>query len=472
MQPFYLSKNSSGFYKAYFVNTETGKVIATKSTHSTNKFEATQIASNWHLNGLPSARTTSCSNYKNNSVPSSGMDLQSIVNRLTRDEALELNAMITARFSFIPCGDVVNEKAVVQMTAGAAAVIEADIADTEPLPSVPKSNNANASEPIFLIEALTNFWDFENSEYVKKRQLRGFDIKQRNCKEKLGIVRRYWATYFDADRTVQSLTSRELDEFLLSLRRDRGLSADTVNKTMTAGNMAFEFLIKEGRLEKNPLTGVERFRVQSRKRGIPTETEMKQLMALDWDWTDSVYKLAFKVAALFGLRAGEISGLQVCDIDAVADLLYIRHSWNDTDKLKDTKNGDDRTIPIEHGIALELLANARRNPSYSDTSFVFWSSKVNEQPIWPSSFDDDFYIAMQKIGISEEQRKERNIVFHSLRHYCATQIAQRTSLEIAMKILGHRTEEMTRLYSAHETQTKLNNAKDVLTQGWKVLIAS
>ena len=371
MQPFYLSKNSSGFYKAYFVNTETGKVIATKSTHSTNKFEATQIASNWHLNGLPSARTTSCSNYKNNSALTSGMDLQSIVNRLTRDEALELNAMITARFSFIPCGDVVNEKAVVQMPAGAAAVIETGFADTEALSSVPKSDNANPSEPIFLIEALTNFWDFENSEYVKKRQLRGFDIKQRNCKEKLGIVHRYWATYFDADRTVQSLTSRELDEFLLSLRRDRGLSADTVNKTMTAGNMAFEFLIKEGRLEKNPLSGVERFRVQSRKRGIPTETEMKQLMDLDWNWTDSVYKLAFKVAALFGLRAGEISGLQVCDVDAVGDLLYIRHSWNDTDKLKDTKNGDDRTIPIEHGVALELLANARRNPSYSDTSFVF-----------------------------------------------------------------------------------------------------
>lgn len=471
MQPFYLSKNSSGFYKAYFVNIETGKVIATKSTHSTNKFEATQIASNWHLNGLPSARTTSCSNYKNNSALTSGMDLQSIVNRLTRDEALELNAMITARFSFIPCGDVVNEKAVVQMPAGAAAVIETGFADTEALSSVPKSDNANPSEPIFLIEALTNFWDFENSEYVKKRQLRGFDIKQRNCKEKLGIVHRYWATYFDADRTVQSLTSRELDEFLLSLRRDRGLSADTVNKTMTAGNMAFEFLIKEGRLEKNPLSGVERFRVQSRKRGIPTETEMKQLMDLDWNWTDSVYKLAFKVAALFGLRAGEISGLQVCDVDAVGDLLYIRHSWNDTDKLKDTKNGDDRTIPIEHGVALELLANARRNPSYSDTSFVFWSSKINNQPIWPSSFEDDFYIAMRKIGISEEQRKERNIVFHSLRHYCATQIAQRASLEIAMKILGHRTEEMTRLYSEHETQMKLNNAKEVLAQGWKLLTA-
>ena len=279
-------------------------------------------------------------------------------------------------------------------------------------------------------------------------------------------------TYFDKTRTVQSLTSRELDDFLMYLRTEKGLSADTVNKTMTAGNMPFEFLVKEGLIKANPMVGVERFKVTARKRGIPTETEMKQLIALDWNWTDSAYKLAFKVAALFGLRAGEISGLQVCDVDAVADLLYIRHSWNDVDKLKDTKNGDDRTIPIEHGVALELINNARRNPCYGDTSYVFWSFKVPEQPMWPSSFEDDFYRAMREIGISEEQRKERNIVFHSLRHFCATQIAQRASLEIAMKILGHRTEEMTRLYSEHETQMKLNNAKEVLSQGWAILGAA
>ena len=41
-----------------------------------------------------------------------------------------------------------------------------------------------------------------------------------------------------------------------------------------------------------------------------------------------------------------------------------------------------------------------------------------------------------------------------------------------MKILGHRTEEMTRLYSEHETQMKLNNAKEVLSQGWAILGAA
>ncbi|MDY3723202.1 MAG: tyrosine-type recombinase/integrase [Treponema sp.] len=460
MQPFYLAKNSSGYYKVCFVNTETGKVTNTKSTHSKNKFEANMIASSWVTKGAPEKRTSPSRAFNLQQADSSSIDLNSVAQRLTREEASLLIDLLNKRFDFVSSANCLNT------------------IPNNSVNLVPNVQSANAekvsdsTKPIFLIETLSNFWDFENSEYVKKRIARGYDIKQRNCKEKLGIVKRYWAKYFDADRTVQSLTSRELDDFLMYLRTEKKLSADTVNKTMTAGNMAFEFLIKEGLITSNPLSSVERFKVNAKKRGIPTETEMKKLMELNWDWTDSVNKLAFKVAALFGLRAGEISGLQVCDIDANADLLYIRHSWNDTDKLKDTKNGDDRIIPIEHGVALELLMNARRNPDYSDTSFVFWSPKVAGQPMWPSSFEDDFYIAMQKIGISEEQRKERNIVFHSLRHYCATQIAQRASLEIAMKILGHRTEEMTRLYSEHETQMKLNNAKEVLAQGWNVLIAA
>lgn len=460
MQPFYLAKNSSGYYKVCFVNTETGKVINTKSTHSKNKFEANMIASSWVTKGAPEKRTSPSRAFNLQQADSSSIDLNSVAQRLTREEASLLIDLLNKRFDFVSSANCLN-------------TIPNNSVNLVPNVQPTKAENVSGStKPVFLIETLLKFWDFENSEYVKKRIARGYDIKQRNCKEKLGIVKRYWAKYFDADRTVQSLTSRELDDFLMYLRTEKKLSADTVNKTMTAGNMAFEFLIKEGLITSNPLSSVERFKVNAKKRGIPTETEMKKLMELNWDWTDSVNKLAFKVAALFGLRAGEISGLQVCDIDANADLLYIRHSWNDTDKLKDTKNGDDRIIPIEHGVALELLMNARRNPDYSDTSFVFWSPKVAGQPMWPSSFEYDFYIAMQKIGISEEQRKERNIVFHSLRHYCATQIAQRASLEIAMKILGHRTEEMTRLYSEHETQMKLNNAKEVLAQGWNVLIAA
>lgn len=183
---------------------------------------------------------------------------------MTRKEASLLIDLLNKRFNFLSSADCLNT------------------IPNNSVNLVPNVQSANAekvsdsTKPIFLIEPLTNFWDFENSEYVKKRIACGYDIKQRNCKEKLGIVKRYWAKYFDADRTVQSLTSRELDNFLMYLRIEKNLSADTVNKTMTAGNMTFEFLIKEGLITSNPLTSVERFKVNAKKRGKPTETEMKK----------------------------------------------------------------------------------------------------------------------------------------------------------------------------------------------------
>ena len=473
MQLYYLSRNQHGYFRVRFTDPVTGKLSVAKSTHSKNRTQAAHIAEEW----LREREATGTGYERISNCPASVTDLETFVKNLSLAQAQNLAGLLSQSFNLQALFPTLSDTAKTPLPVENPVQNKSDFNSENNLVKTPVTKNTapalpDGEKPVYLIETLMNFWDFENSEYVKKRIARGYDIKQRNCKEKLGIVKRYWVNYFDKTHTVQSLTSRELDDFLMYLRTEKGLSADTVNKTMTAGNMPFEFLVKEGLIKANPMVGVERFKVTARKRGIPTETEMKQLIALDWNWTDSAYKLAFKVAALFGLRAGEISGLQVCDVDAVADLLYIRHSWNDVDKLKDTKNGDDRTIPIEHVVALELLANARRNPEYSDTSYVFWSPKISGQPMWPSSFEDDFYRAMREIGISEEQRKERNIVFHSLRHFCATQIAQRASLEIAMKILGHRTEEMTRLYSEHETQMKLNNAKEVLSQGWAILGAA
>lgn len=148
--------------------------------------------------------------------------LEKFLARLSVDEAFKLYQLLSCKFD----NNSASEKSVCVSSASSERRSE-KVNASSPV-SLPESCNAdNSNPPVLLLETLFNFWDFENSEYVKKRQLRGFEIKQRNCKEKLGIVRKYWATYFDEKRTVQSLTSRELDKFLLSLRRDKGLSADT-----------------------------------------------------------------------------------------------------------------------------------------------------------------------------------------------------------------------------------------------------
>ena len=99
-----------------------------------------------------------------------------------------------------------------------------------------------------------------------------------------------------------------------------------------------------------------------------------------------------------------------------------------------------------------------------------WYS-CTENPIdsraWSSYYQDGFYEAMAEIGISEEQRKERNIVFHSLRHFCATILSQRTDMKTVQAILGHRSEKMSIHYSDHDTEEKLSNIKNIMQNAWK-----
>ena len=153
-------------------------------------------------------------------------------------------------------------------------------------------------------------------------------------------------------------------------------------------------------------------------------------------------------------------------MDLDADIIHVRHSWNDTDGLKCPKNADIRDLPIDHQTLTQIYVMAKQNPLFSDLSYVFFSPVKPEQPYWPSYYVDGLYEALEKIGVSEEQRKERNIVFHSLRHFCATILSQRTDLKTVQAVMGHRTESMSKHYADHDTQEKLQSMRNVLQMTW------
>ena len=88
-------------------------------------------------------------------------------------------------------------------------------------------------------------------------------------------------------------------------------------------------------------------------------------------------------------------------------------------------------------------------------------------PITPGYYGDCFYKALEEIGVSELVRKERNIVFHSLRHFCCTMLKQKADKEIVMQIMGHKSFTMTDHYSDHETQEKFENMRTVISSAWE-----
>ena len=368
MRQFYLYKNKLGYFVARFIEPVTGTLLNAKSTHVKDKIEATMIATKWLENGTPSSFSNSRA-YSNASH--SGVDLDNLVKRLTDSEIDTLLTLIAQRRE-----QTVQPQAVLSAPqVSGNIVIAPEKAPDEAVPekvlpkkivlknrrnrpkvrvvvkteNVEKINKESGRTP--LINYMLSFWDYEKSQFVQEEIALGHKVTKSHCIEMQGVTKRYWEQYFGKEATAEDLNQEILEEFFFYLRNEMQLSGATVNKAMSCGSKAIKYLVAKKALSSNPFEGVRRFNPEEEKRGIPTEAEVAKLLNLKWE-NEAMY-LGFRVITFCGLRPTELAGLKVCDIDATNDLIHVRNSWNEIDKLKDTKNTDERTLPIDH----ETLGN-------------------------------------------------------------------------------------------------------------------
>lgn len=479
MRPFYMSKNKYGYYTVCFVNQETDKRSYYKSTHTADYSQAMVIATQWLRDGVPALQARQLHKVKSDD---SGIDINRLLVILTETEAKTLYEMIGAKFGFsasvqvAPLPEQTSVKNVVNtipaVTAEApkkkvvvvhkknaltdSGMIPAEIAQKcyEPL---------NPECTLKLCDFLHNFWNPEISEYIKNKRAHKKPCSDYHCKEMSAMVNRYWMHFFGEEFTVGELTEQYLEDFLQELANFRHLKGATINHARTCCATGLKWLKNKGIIHSNPMANVEAFsKSDATPRGIPTEEEIRKLFNHTWD--SEVNYLAFNLSAFSGLRPGEISGLQVCDVDIDKDLLTIRHSWHRTGFLKSTKTNLVRKVPVAHDICIRLLAQAQRNPIASENSFVFWSKANDYNPYLPQYYDDGFFEALHEIGISETERKERNIDFYSLRHFCATYLANMTDMRNVQAVLGHTTPAMTQHYANHMTDEHFDAIRDIFLQ--------
>ena len=483
MKPFYLTKNQQGYYRAVFYNQQTGLFSSSKSTHCKDKTEAMLIAAEWYKNGSPEGYTNSRKTDIDNSVSTSGLNLNNIVSRLSQSEAVLLVSLISQKFNLNTNITQITADPTPQVAAPAVVVtptpsVEASkkkvvvvhkknaLSDSGMIPAEVAAKCYEALNPectMKLCEFLVNFWTPEKSEYIQNKRAHKKPIGDYHCKEMRGMVNRYWLPFFGEDFTVGELTEQYLEDFLQELANFRCLKGATINHARTCGATGLKWLKNKGIIHSNPMANVEAFsKSDATPREIPDEKEIKALYELDWN--SEVMYLAFNLSAFSGLRPGEISGLQVRDIDSEKDLITIRHSWHRTGFLKSTKTNLIRKVPVAHNIILRLLVQAQRCPNANEETFVFWSKANDYKPFLPQYYDDGFFDALHKIGVSEEERKKRNIDFYSLRHFCATYLANMTDMRNVQAILGHTTPAMTKHYADHMTDEHFDSIRDIFKQ--------
>jgi integrase len=242
------------------------------------------------------------------------------------------------------------------------------------------------------------------------------------------------------------------------LKIDRGLSASTVNSARNAAIVALRHAKRKKVIQRFDFDTILRAGGKTRERGILEQDEVDRLFSLEWPSNKS--RLAVFIGYNTGMRMGEIRALRVCDIHEKRR--SVKHSWGSKSRLKCTKDQEIREIPILPSLYDEIKAFIHQMELNKLDSLLFPGNKPGI-PYNNRQIGKDFNKMLEKIGIFDEERKERNIVFHSWRHLLAKNLAEKgTNKAIGMKILGHKTSRIFDHYASHVDKETFNQMEEAI----------
>ena len=310
------------------------------------------------------------------------------------------------------------------------------------LPDSPQTNNI--TKKTLFCDYLYQFWDFNTSEYFREQETMGKEPHAEHSDEMQEAVNRYYRPYFQ-NTLLSQIDEEALQKFVIYLKKDKNLVASTVNSARNVATVALKFAKRKKIIQRFDFDSVLRAGGKTGKRGILEREEVDRLFSLEWQSIRS--KMAVLIAYNTGLRMGEVRALRVCDI--YENRISIQHSWGKKSNLKCTKNQEIREIPILTDLYAEIMAYIKELGLLSMDSLLF-PGKNPKIPYNNRQIGKDFNKMLEKIGIDEQARKTRGIVYHGFRHLLAKNLAEKgVSKAIGMKILGHKTSRIFDYYASH-----------------------
>ncbi len=172
-------------------------------------------------------------------------------------------------------------------------------------------------------------------------------------------------------------------------------------------------------------------------------------------WDKSLFHYTLNaLASVTGLRLGEVQGIRW---KSVKDgFLHIDSSWNRKYGLRHPKARSSRFVSIPEFVEGCLRLLRELEPLFEPEVFVFHGDDLRK-PIDHKVVGKRLYRALEHIGISEEERRERNLSFHSWRHFANLYLRPLMDDADLRKITGHRTQAMTEHYdhAAEQTITRI-----------------
>jgi integrase len=311
---------------------------------------------------------------------------------------------------------------------------------------------------------LSAFWNWDTSPYIKEKRRKNHGIHRAHCIRQGQAATLYWEPFFKG-RILGDITATDIDAFINSIG-DKPLSAARKNSVILAGTKPLRWAFSKGKIDQDPTRGHLLFSGDGKERQVLSPTAATA--AFRAEWKDERAKLANMLAAVTGMRLGEIIGLRFQDLGP--DCLYVRGAWGRLDGLKLPKNNKPRTVELPFPDILQgLIQQAKQNPwGVSPDSFVFWTEYKSDAPMQGQQFVKELRAALVKSGFPKSEAGK--YVFHGWRHFYTTYLMGKLEKKLLKSQTGHLTDAMLYRYGEHQTEndrktiqaTSINTFKELL----------
>ncbi len=258
--------------------------------------------------------------------------------------------------------------------------------------------------------------------------------------------------------TIESISRSNIRTYVMTLS-ERGLSANSINRTIACLRSFFKYSLAQGIIQQNPAQLISWLK---KTKPLPRFLSQKQALELleetsharaSLDSLDEQYKkqLQHTVILLFyttGLRRGELSELTLENIDFAQNTLNIQGKggkWRSIPMLEKVSEEIKKMILLQK--ELGIICNSAKN-------HVLLSLDSS-----PLSGYQLYYIIKRwfaRLGL------DPSLSPHSLRHSFATHlVSQDVSLRVVQELLGHSSLSVTQRYthtSIEELKREYNKA--------------
>jgi len=239
------------------------------------------------------------------------------------------------------------------------------------------------------------------------------------------------------DRSLESITTQEINDYILGLIRKKGISASQQNQRINAIKFYYEQVL--GRKKK--YYHLNRPKKEKRLPNVLTVEEVEQIIK---HCTNLKHKCILMTLYSGGLRRSELINLKITDIDTQRMLIRITRS----------KGKKDR-----HTLLSEKLVRLLRDYYrwYKPKLWLFEGQGGGQYSA--TSIENIFRKALKKAQI------EKHATPHTLRHSFATHLLEQgINLRYIQEILGHSSTKTTEIYThvSSKQLTKIQNPLDKL----------